>query len=143
MQSYSKIKPHNPGENEKMPIDVVNPPHHQRTADAFHFSAAARANGLLILSGQIGANADGSPISAEEEFRNAWQGIGAVLEEAGKSFADILEYTSYHVNMHDHLGSFMKVRDEFISEPWPAWTAIGCTDLAIPGARVEIKVVAG
>jgi enamine deaminase RidA (YjgF/YER057c/UK114 family) len=36
----------------------------------------------------------------------------------------------------------MKIRDEFISEPWPAWTAIGCTDLAAPGARVEIRVTA-
>ena len=126
-----------------MPREVVNPDNHKPTADAFHFSAAAKANGLLILSGQIGANADGSPLPAEEEFRNAWNGIGEVLAEAGKSYEDILEYTSYHVNMHDHLGAFMKVRDEFISEPWPAWTAIGCTDLAIPGARVEIKVVAG
>ena len=126
-----------------MPREVVNPAKHKPTADAFHFSAAAKANGLLILSGQIGANADGTPLEAEEEFRNAWNGIGEVLAEAGKSYEDILEYTSYHVNMHDHLGAFMKVRDEFISEPWPAWTAIGCTDLAIPGARVEIKVVAG
>jgi enamine deaminase RidA (YjgF/YER057c/UK114 family) len=126
-----------------MPREVVNPASHKPTADAFHFSAAAKANGLLILSGQIGANVDGSAISAEDEFRNAWQGIGAVLAEAGKGYEDILEYTSYHVNMHDHLGAFMKVRDEFVSEPWPAWTAIGCTDLAVPTARVEIKVVAG
>ena len=126
-----------------MPREVVNPASHKPTADAFHFSAAAKANGLLILSGQIGANVDGSPIAAEDEFRNAWKGIGEVLAEAGKGYVDILVYTSYHVNMHDHLGAFMKVRDEFISEPWPAWTAIGCTDLAVPGARVEIKVVAG
>ena len=45
--------------------------------------------------------------------------------------------------MHDHLGTFMKVRDEFVSEPWPAWTAIGITELAISGARVEIRVTAG
>jgi enamine deaminase RidA (YjgF/YER057c/UK114 family) len=36
----------------------------------------------------------------------------------------------------------MKVRDEFISAPWPAWTAIGVSELAVPGARVEVRVVA-
>jgi enamine deaminase RidA (YjgF/YER057c/UK114 family) len=36
----------------------------------------------------------------------------------------------------------MKVRDEFLKAPWPAWTAIGITELAIPGAHVEIRVLA-
>jgi enamine deaminase RidA (YjgF/YER057c/UK114 family) len=38
--------------------------------------------------------------------------------------------------------AFMKVRDEVLSEPWPAWTAIGISELFIPGARVEIRVIA-
>jgi enamine deaminase RidA (YjgF/YER057c/UK114 family) len=126
-----------------MTRDVINPEAHQRTADAFHFSAAARAGGLVILSGVIGANGNRIPDTAEEEFRNAWTQIGTVLREAGLGYENILEYTSYHVDMQDHLADFMKVRDEFIDPPWPAWTAIGCTGLAIPGARVEIKVVAG
>ncbi len=33
-------------------------------------------------------------------------------------------------------------RDEFIRPPWPAWTAIGISELAVPGARVEIRVIA-
>ncbi|MBW1852913.1 MAG: RidA family protein, partial [Deltaproteobacteria bacterium] len=37
---------------------------------------------------------------------------------------------------------FMKARDEVLSEPWPAWTAIGISELAVPGARVEIRVIA-
>jgi enamine deaminase RidA (YjgF/YER057c/UK114 family) len=40
------------------------------------------------------------------------------------------------------MGDFMSVRDEVLSEPWPAWTAIGISELAIPGARVEIRVTA-
>ena len=45
--------------------------------------------------------------------------------------------------MRNHLrGNFKKVKDEFVKEPFPAWTAIGCTELAVEGARVEIRVVA-
>ena len=125
-----------------MTREVINPAGHQRTMEAFHFSSAARAGGLLLCSGQIGVGSNGIPDSAEEEFRNAWTLIGAVLAEAGLGYENIIEYTSYHVNMPEHLQDFMKVRDEFVAEPWPAWTAIGCTELAVPGARVEIKVVA-
>ena len=126
-----------------MSRDVIVTDQDKATYDQFHFAPAVRANGLVLCSGQIGATDSGIPESAEEEFRNAWTGVGRVLEAAGMSYENILEYTTYHVNMHDHLGAFMKVRDEFISEPWPAWTAIGITELAIPGARVEIRVTAG
>jgi enamine deaminase RidA (YjgF/YER057c/UK114 family) len=127
---------------QTMSRDVIVPDQDKATYDNFHFAPAVRANGLLLCSGQIGQTKDGIPESAEEEFRNAWAGVGRVLEAAGLGFENIVEYTSYHVNMHDHLGKFMKVRDEFISEPWPAWTAIGTTELAVPGARVEIRVTA-
>ena len=40
------------------------------------------------------------------------------------------------------MGDFMLVRDEYLAEPWPAWTAIGISELAVPGARVEIQVTA-
>ena len=126
-----------------MSRDVIVPEENQNQYQNFHFASAVRSSGLLLCSGQIGAGADGIPDSAEEEFQNAWKAIGKVLEEAGLTYDDILEYTSYHVNMHDHLGTFMKVRDKFVSEPWPAWTAIGITELAIPEARVEIRVTAG
>lgn len=126
-----------------MSRNVIVPDSSRRAYENFHFAAAVRAGNLLILSGQIGLGEDGKlPESPQEEFRNAWRSIGTTLTHAGLSYADIIEYTSYHVGLQAHLPAFMKVRDEFISEPWPAWTAIGITELAVPGARVEIKVVA-
>jgi enamine deaminase RidA (YjgF/YER057c/UK114 family) len=125
-----------------MPLDVIVPEQDKPQYNRFHFAPAVRAGGMVVCSGQIGAGPDGIPDSAEEEFRNAWNSVGRVLKEAGLSYDNIVEYTTYHVKMHDHLGDFMKVRDEFVSEPWPAWTAIGITELAMPGARVEIRVLA-
>jgi len=127
-----------------MAQDVVNSEAHRSSYQAFHFSQAARSGDLLICSGQIGLNPDGRvPEAAEDEFRAAWAAVGAVLDTAGRSFDHIIEYTTFHVNLQEHLPAFMKVRDEFLEEPWPAWTAIGITELAVPGARVEIRVVAG
>lgn len=126
-----------------MAIKTFNPKESQRLYDQYHFSQAVRSGELLLCSGQLGTGADGKvPADLAEEFRNAWRAVGAVLETAGVEFSDILEYTSYHVGLHSTIATFMKVRDEFLREPWPAWTAIGITELAAPGAHVEIRVTA-
>ena len=111
--------------------------------DNFHFSEATRSNGILFCSGVIGTGKGGEvPADIKQEFRNAWEGIGRLLSASGIGYEDILEYTSYHVGLHATVSDFMAVRDEFLSEPWPAWTAIGITELAMPGAHVEIRVTA-
>jgi enamine deaminase RidA (YjgF/YER057c/UK114 family) len=66
----------------------------------------------------------------------------AVLAEAGLDFADVVEMTTYHVDLQKHIGAFMAVKDRYVSEPFPAWTAIGITELAFPGGLAEVRVVA-
>ena len=126
-----------------MSIDPVVPESGKAAYKHFHFSQAVKSGGLLVCSGQIGTNPDHSvPESAEDEFRNAWQSVEEVLKEAGLGFEDIIEYSSYHVNLGENIKAFMKVRDEVLSEPWPAWTAVGISELFIPRARAEIRVIA-
>jgi enamine deaminase RidA (YjgF/YER057c/UK114 family) len=111
--------------------------------DNFHFSEATKSNGFLLCSGVIGTGEKGKlPEDIKEEFRNAWSGIGKLLAECDISYDDIVEYTSYHVDLQANMRDFMSVRDEFLSKPWPAWTAIGITELAVPGAHVEVRVTA-
>lgn len=119
------------------------PPSQQFAYDRFHFSAAVRSGDLVSCSGQIGVDPKGAAITdPEDQFTAAFQSVAETLDEAGASWADVFEMTTFHVGMHDHLATFMTVRDRFISEPWPAWTAIGCTELAVPGALVEVRVQA-
>jgi enamine deaminase RidA (YjgF/YER057c/UK114 family) len=126
-----------------MPLETINPPTAKSTYERFHFSQAVRAGNLVICSGQIGLAANGRPpAEIEDEFRAAWRAVGHVLTAAGLGYADIVEYTTFHVGLQAHMGTFMKVRDEYVTEPWPAWTAIGITELAVPGAHVEIRVIA-
>lgn len=126
-----------------MSIETVVPASGKSAYKNFHFSQAVKSSGLLVCSGQIGTLPDHSlPETAEEEFRAAWKAVGVVLNEAGLGFKNIIEYTSYHVKLKEHIQAFVKVRDEVLSEPWPAWTAIGISELAVPKARVEIRVIA-
>lgn len=126
-----------------MPRNVILTEADRHSYDNFHFAPAVASGGLLVCSGQIGAGADGKvPEDAAEEFRNAWQAIGRVLAAAGLGYEDIVELTSYHVDLPAHMRAFMAVKDEFLAAPWPAWTAIGITSLAARGARAEIRVIA-
>lgn len=126
-----------------MAKDIIVPNEDKALYKNFHFASAARANGFVLCSGQIGTQAGGGvPESAEDEFRNAWKSVGKVLTAAGLGYGDIVEISSFHVGLQNNLGTFMKVKDEFVKEPYPAWTAIGVSELAVVGARVEIRVVA-
>ena len=127
-----------------MSRDVIVPAGDESLYDRFHFAQAVRTtNGLVVCSGQIGTDAKGGvPDDPAEELRNAWRKVEQVLAAADLTLADVQEYTTFHVGLQEHMGVFMQVRDEFLQEPWPAWTAIGITELAVPGARCEIRIVA-
>ncbi len=123
-------------------FDVIIPPGSERTYERFHFAPATRVGDTVYCSGVIGADGATVPDDPADEFAAAFAALGDVLAAAGGTLADIVEMTSYHVDLAEHLGAFMAAKDAAISEPYPAWTAIGTTGLAIPGARVEIKATA-
>ncbi|MEN3950734.1 RidA family protein [Iodidimonas sp. SYSU 1G8] len=111
--------------------------------EQFQFAPATRAGDLLILSGQIGVGPDGNAIpDLEAQFTRAFEQIGEILREAGLSFADIVDLHTFHVGLQAHLGAFMAVKSRYIAEPFPSWTAIGVSELALPGIAVEIKATA-
>ena len=111
--------------------------------DCWHFSPAIEGGGFLFVSGCTGTKLDGSiSKDIEDQFRQAFETVQKSLVEAGLSFSDVIDMTTYHVGLRSHLKKFMKIKDEFIIEPYPAWTAVGVTELAIEGALIEIRVIA-
>ena len=65
----------------------------------------------------------------ETQFRDTFKFVAMHLEAAGLHFSDIVEMTSYHVGLRKHLNTFIKIKDEFVRAPYPAWTAIGVAEL--------------
>lgn len=111
--------------------------------DQFEFAPATRVGNFLILSGQIGVGADGKAIEdLDAQFTAAFEAVGEILSEAGASFDDVVDLHTFHVGLQSHLETFMAVKSRYIKADFPSWTAIGCTELAVPGAAVEIKATA-
>jgi enamine deaminase RidA (YjgF/YER057c/UK114 family) len=108
----------------------------------WHMSPGRIAGGLLYMTGMTGHRPDGTFANdAEDEIRDAFDKIDSVLRKAGLDWTDLVEMTSYHVEIQEHIEVFRRVRDEYVREPYPAWTAIEVEGLISP-AIVEIRAIA-
>jgi enamine deaminase RidA (YjgF/YER057c/UK114 family) len=117
----------------------------RRTVDVYQSSPAVSVAGgrLIFVSGQVGGDEAGQPVAdPEAQFVAAIENLREILEEAGATLADVVEITTYFTSMAD-LQVFANVKERFFTTtPYPAWTAIGVNELAVPGLRVEVKATA-
>ena len=122
---------------------VIVPPEFAHYPRDWHFSPGIDDGEYVFFSGVTGVRPD-STIAGDPEtqFRNTFQFVVANLAQAGLGFADVVEMTTYHVGLREHLDTFIKVKDEFVAEPYPAWTAIGVSELITEGALLEIRIIA-
>lgn len=114
-------------------------------AAAYQYSPGITVSGarLLFVSGQVGRDAElGVIADPEEQFTKAFENLEAVLREAGATLADVVEITTYLTSM-ELLSLLARVKERFFTtEPYPAWTGIGVTELALPGLLLEVKATA-
>lgn len=122
---------------------VIIPDHFQPVYDKWHYALAAESGGFVFVSGCTGTRTDGTISSdVKEQVTQAFLHIEAALAEAGLTFDDVVDMITYHVGLQEHISEFAEVKDQFIKAPYPAWTAVGVTELAVPGAIIEVKVTA-
>ena len=123
--------------------DVVVPKGMEMAYEQFHFAPAVRTGRWLRCSGQLGTDEKFAAIAEPEaQFAQAFENVKSVLAAAKLDFGDVVELTTFHVGLREHLGTFVAVKDRYLEAPYPAWTAIGVVELAVPGALVEIRVTA-
>ena len=118
--------------------DTIHPPF-AKYAHAVEVEAGAR---IVFCSGQLGIGRDGViPDDVEAQARLCFRAIQAVLGEAAMSLGDLVRLNAY-VASAQYLGGYMKVRDEFVSNPPPASTLMIVQGFARPEFKVEIEAVA-
>jgi len=111
--------------------------------EQWHFAPVLDTGEFAFLSGITGVHADQSlSDDPESQCRDAFKFVAMHLEVAGLHFGHIVEMTTYHVGLRTHLNAFIKVKDEFVGAPYPAWTAIGVTELITEGTLLEIRAIA-
>jgi enamine deaminase RidA (YjgF/YER057c/UK114 family) len=97
---------------------------------------------VVLCSGQLGVGRDGAiPEGVEAQAHLCFRAISAILGEAGMTLAHLVRLNAY-VTSAEHLSTYMKVRDAFVSEPPPASTVVVVQGLARPEYKVEIEAIA-
>ena len=105
--------------------------------------AAVSVSGTLRLTGHSGESAEGVfSADPETQIRQVVRNVGPLLAEAGADGSDLVEINSYHVGLLSQPEAVLRVAAESLFDPYPAWTAVGVTELIVSEALVEIRCVA-
>jgi 2-iminobutanoate/2-iminopropanoate deaminase len=109
-----------------------------------HFTDAVRAGNLLFVSGFVPVDGEGRLVGGDDvvaQVRQVFVNLGAVLDAAGATFADVVKVTVYLTDIADR-ARINPVRQEVFGDTRPASTLVEVSALVVPGAKVEIDAVA-
>lgn len=123
--------------------EIIVPPSMQTLVERAGYAPAVRVGTTLYCAGQVGRTAALEVImDPEAQFIACWENLREVLAAAGCTFEDVVEMTTYHVTMSQHMAVFRDVKNRLFPRDLCAWTSIGVAELAHPGLLVEIKCIA-
>jgi enamine deaminase RidA (YjgF/YER057c/UK114 family) len=122
---------------------LINPAGTERYYERLHFSTAVRVGATIWVSGQVGVDDKFQPADGmAAQARLAFEGLKRALAAAGATLDDVVELMTFHIDLRGEMRAFAEVKDAYFPTNYPAWTAVGVTQLALEALRVEIRAVA-
>lgn len=124
-----------------------------RAAPRGKYPHIKRAGEFLIVSGTSSRRADNTIVGAEvdsmgttrldirAQTRAVIENVREILRTMRADLSDVVEITSYLVNMNDFAG-YNEVYGEYFSEEGPARTTVAVHQLPHPHLLIEIRAVA-
>ncbi|MEV7381655.1 RidA family protein [Streptomyces lydicus] len=113
--------------------------------EPYRISQAVRAGGWIHVSGQAGIDEQGRTVSDDflaQGRQAAFANVERVLTAAGASLADVVKVGIFVTDMAAHLDDVIRLREAFLSPPYPADTLLEVSSLAQPDWRIEIEATA-
>ncbi|MGN8248341.1 RidA family protein [Pseudomonas sp. SMV7] len=117
------------------------------------FPHVKRAGDFLFVSGTSSRRPDNSFVGVEvdamgttrldirAQTRAVIENMRDILASAGASLSDVVEISSFLVDMND-FGGYNEVYAEFFDESGPTRTTVAVHQLPHPHLRIEIKAIA-
>ena len=99
---------------------------------------------LLFIAGQTAVGPDGNIVGIGDAFaqaKQAYENIGAILSDAGMTFADIVKMTTYITDI-SFREKVNEVRRHYFKKEFPANTLVVVKGLAREEYLVEIEAIA-
>lgn len=118
-------------------------PHTKRVGDFIYVSGTSSRQPDNTIAGVTTIDAMGTKyLDVEVQTRAVLQNIDRNLAQEGASLKDVVDVTSFLVNMNDFAGYNKAYAEFFDVETGPTRTTVAVHQLPHPDLVVEIKVVA-
>lgn len=118
-----------------------NYPHYRRAGDFIFVSGLSSRRPDDSIAGAVPDASGTLQLDIRAQTRAVLEKLAIVLEAAGASLADVVEVSTFLVDMNDFAG-YNEVYGEFFVRDGPARTTVAVHQLPHPHLRIEIKAVA-
>lgn len=108
--------------------------------EAVGYSDAVIHGDTIYLSGVVAGPREGEE-GLEPAYTRAFEQLGHTLARLGATWDDVLVFDTFHKgSMGGQIDALVTVKNRYIKAPFPAWTAVGVTELYEPTAVTEIRL---
>ena len=109
--------------------------------EPFGFTNCVRSSDVLWLSGISALDTSGHVLAddIESQTRHTFDNIERVLRAGGSSLSDLLQMTSFVVDMPKNGQGYVNTRKQLLPEPTYTSATIGVSALMIPGLLLEVQ----
>lgn len=140
VSACAHLQPASPTAPPPPATEYIVPPGTEMVSEIFGYSQAARTGNWVTVSAQAGYDTErrGFPEAFEAQVQLAFKNLEAVLKHAGAEMGDVVEITTYQLDM----SKFPKVvgaRMDLFGPHRPAWTAVGVQALPMPSMQFQIS----
>ena len=116
-------------------------PHIKRVGDFLYVSGTSSRRSDNSFAGVEVDEMGTTALDIRAQTRAVLENINDILKEEGASLADVVDITSFLVNMND-FGGYNEVYGEFFDYTGPTRTTVAVHQLPHPHLLIEIKAVA-
>jgi 2-iminobutanoate/2-iminopropanoate deaminase len=112
-----------------------------RSAGGRPYSPGLRVGDHLYLSGQVPIDGSGNTVGPGDpaaQWRQCFENIKELVEEAGATMADMYFLTIYVTDMRVYI-DHGDIRTEYLSAPYPASTVVQVGSLAVAEWFIELE----
>ncbi|MCK9684498.1 Rid family hydrolase [Scleromatobacter humisilvae] len=129
------------GARQEARVVMATDPAELRYQQEWGYASAVVSGDMVTLSGVVaGVRAGETDLRAG--YVRAFERLGGILRDAGVSWDDVIDITSFHTDLTTQMPAIVAVKSQYIKPPYPTWTAIQVSRLIPDNGITEIKIVA-
>lgn len=118
----------------------ITPESMRPASDWFGYSQAVRVGPWITVSAVPGFDIEkrGFPEAYPDQVAVAFANLKAVLEASGAGMNDVVEITTYQLDMLK-FNDTIDAKNEAFGEHRPTWTALGAASLPLPSMQFQVS----